>query len=256
MHRYFAEICFNGAGYHGWQVQINAHTVQQEVHNAFKIFFKKDIETTGAGRTDAGVHATRFFFHFDLDEKLSAEGLQDVTLRMNGILPLDINLFRIFAVKPKANARFDCFARTYEYRIYYGKNPFLKPYAAYVSQRLDVNLMHQACDRLLRHTDFASFSKSHADSKTTLCTLHEAGWRTEHSIFGEQLIFTIRANRFLRNMVRAIVGTLIDVGTGKITPDDFDRIIASGNRSEAGVSVAACGLFLTKLEYKFDEITA
>ncbi|MCO6499935.1 MAG: tRNA pseudouridine(38-40) synthase TruA [Vicingus serpentipes] len=242
MKRYFIEIAYNGANYHGWQIQNNANSIQKEINNALSTILQKDIMVCGAGRTDTGVHAKQLFAHFDTDTKLD---LKKILFKLNSILPNDISCQNIFIVSPAAHARFSATARTYEYRITQQKNPFLKDVAYYFPHKLDVVAMNQAAEEIMKYTDFSCFSKSKTDSFTNDCTIKKAIWKEVDN----QLIFTITANRFLRNMVRAIVGTLLNVGQHKIELNDIPKIINSKNRSNAGRSVPANGLTLTKITY-------
>ncbi len=247
--RYFIELSYNGQAYHGWQIQPNASSVQEQINKALSTLLREEINIVGAGRTDAGVHAEQMFAHFDLDKPLDR---QEVLQRMNSFLPEDIVLHRIFEVGHDTHARFDATARTYEYRIWLGRNPFTThtTWQLY-HQELDVKRMNEAATILKDYEDFQCFSKSKTDVKTYRCKITEAQWRVEGSL----LIFQISADRFLRNMVRAIVGTLIDIGSGKLTKDELIDIIKSKDRSKAGFSVPAHGLFLTKVVYPKELLT-
>lgn len=241
--RYFIEIAYNGSPYHGWQIQNNAVTVQGELNEAFKQICGKDVETLGCGRTDTGVHAKQFFAHFDLDELPT-----NFVYRLNGVLSKSIVVKQIFKVDDEAHARFGATARTYEYYIHQHKDPFIHPLSCYVPQKLNIDLMNEAAQKLFNYIDFTSFSKVNSDAYTNNCEIMFA----EFSVIEEgKYVFTIKANRFLRNMVRAIVGTLINVGKGKITVDEFCKIIESKNRSNAGKSVTGKALFLSKIDYPF-----
>jgi len=242
MKRYFIEIAYNGSNYHGWQIQQNANSVQEEINKALSIVTQAKITVTGAGRTDTGVHAKQLFAHFDSTINLD---LKKVLFKVNCLLPEDISCQDIFVVHPEAHARFSATARTYEYRITQKKDPFSINTAYYFPRQLDVNSMNKAAEEIMKHTDFSSFSKSKTDTFTNDCTITKAIWEEADG----QLIFTITANRFLRNMVRAIVGTLLEVGQHKIKVQDIDKIINSKNRSHAGTSVSANGLTLTKITY-------
>lgn len=239
--RYFLEIAYNGTNYHGWQIQDNANTVQQELNTALKKLFRKKIETTGSGRTDTGVHAEQQFVHFDLDEKLTKDHL----FKLNQILPWDINIKRIIRVKQYSSARFDATLRTYEYRISQVKNPFLQDFSYYLRKELDLKKMNKAALMLLKHDDFESFSKVHTSVDHFLCEVNHAEWIKKNDL----VIFKIEANRFLRGMVRALVGTMLEVGFGKISLKEFQNIIVNKNRRLAGRSVPPEGLFLTKIKY-------
>jgi tRNA pseudouridine38-40 synthase len=244
MNRYFIELSFKGSAYHGWQLQPNADTVQKQVNHALSILLKESIETTGAGRTDTGVHARFFVAHFDSDQLIMAMKSRFM-FGLNSILPKDIAVKDIYLVKPSAHARYDAFSRTYEYRISRKKDPFENDFSWYYPHPLDIELMNQASEKLLSHSDFTSFSKLHSDVKTQICSIMNARWEIRDTM----LIFTIVADRFLRNMVRAIVGTLIGVGRAKISTAEFEKIILARKRSESSPSVPAKGLFLTGINY-------
>ena len=240
--RYFIEFAYNGSAYFGWQIQPDVISVQEKLNYAVTTIFQQEIEVVGAGRTDTGVHASQMFAHFDLDNKI--EG--DVVYKLNSILPNDITVYKVFFVDDEKHARFDALSRSYEYKIWLGRNPFLLDFSWQIhSQKLDVALMNEAASLLLNYTDFQAFSKVKTDVYTFNCDVTEAIWKQNDN----ELIFHISANRFLRNMVRAIVGTLVDVGLGKITVADFEEVIKSKNRSNAGLSVPAKGLFLTNIKY-------
>lgn len=242
--RFFIKFSYNGTNYHGWQKQPNAISVQETLEKAMAVIFNQKVDIMGAGRTDTGVHAKEMFAHFDLEITIEPKNMVH---KLNSFLPKDIAVFDIFEVNSQAHARFDAKKRTYEYHINRYKDVFLTNQSWYYHHQLDVDLMNQAAGVLLNHTDFQCFSKVNTDVNTFNCKISEAFWNEENN----QLIFTISADRFLRNMVRAIVGTLVYVGLHKITVADFEKIIASKNRSEAGFSVPACGLFLTKIEYEY-----
>ena len=239
--RYFIELSFDGTGYSGWQVQRNGISVQQILNEKLSLKLCQKIEVTGAGRTDAGVHSEFFIAHFDSNKLLEV----DFIAEMNSFLPKDIVFHKITAVKPDAHARFSALLRTYQYRITTKKNPFLTDFSHYYYSDLDISKMNVAANILLDISDFTSFSKLHGNTKTNICKLTKAEWNVQ----GDLLVFTISADRFLRNMVRAITGTLLDVGKGKITIDQFKEIINSKNRCNASMSVPAKGLFLTGIEY-------
>lgn len=240
--RYFIELSYNGKGYHGWQNQPNALSVQEVLEQGLSTLLAQPIAIMGAGRTDAGVHATQMFAHFDTDTTVVPE---DLTYKLNSFLPNDVAIHRIFKVKPEAHARFDALSRTYLYRVSLKKNVFTFDNAYFVKQDLDVEKMNEATKILFEYKDFQCFSKSNTDVKTYHCNMMQAEWFFKD----DELHFVIKANRFLRNMVRAIVGTLISVGLGKISVAELHAIIASKNRSEAGFSVPAHGLYLTHIEY-------
>lgn len=248
--RYFIKIAYNGTHYHGWQCQPNAISVQETLTKAISIILNSNISITGAGRTDTGVHAKEMFAHFDSDVSFDSKNLVH---KLNSFLPKDIVVFDVFEVAIDAHARFDATKRTYEYHINTFKNAFLQDKSWYYPHELDVDLMNEAAKILFKHTDFQCFSKVNTDANTFNCTIFEAHWtkfQTEKSN-DNQLVFTISANRFLRNMVRAIVGTMLSVGLHKITLEEFNTIIESKNRNKAGFSVPAHGLYLTKIEYEY-----
>ena len=240
--RYFIELSYQGKNYHGWQIQPDVITVQEKLNKAVSKIFQLNIEVVGAGRTDTGVHASQMFAHFDLDKELKG----DIPHKLNSVLPPDIVVHNVFTVVDEKHARFDAISRSYEYKVWLGRNPFLLDFSWQIhSQRPDIHLMNEASKLLLEYTDFQTFSKVKTDVYTFNCDVTEAFWELKES----ELTFHISANRFLRNMVRAIVGTLVDVGLGKISIEGFRAIIESKNRSNAGLSVPAKGLFLTKIKY-------
>jgi len=240
--RYFVQFSYFGERYHGWQKQPNAVTVQAVLQDAFSKLLRSETPLTGAGRTDAGVHAKQMYAHFDATE---ITDLADLTYRLNAFLPDAIAVKEITPVHSKAHARFDAIQRTYEYWISQQKNVFLSDRAYYVKQSLHVESMNAAAKLLLQHTNFQCFSKSNTEVKTYNCEVSNAKWEMKNEV----LVFTISADRFLRNMVRAVVGTLLNVGMGKENITDVKRILASKDRSEAGVSVPAKGLYLTGVSY-------
>ncbi len=243
MYRYFIELAYNGSGYNGWQIQPNAPSVQGDINKALSLLLKQEINVTGAGRTDTGVHASFFVAHFDSETAiLHTQALID---KLNRFLGKNIAIKDIYAVAPDAHARFSAISRTYKYYINKTKNPFSYPFAYRPHPLPDIRLMNKACELLLRYEDFTSFSKLHTDVKTNICHLMEAYWEETD----EQLVFTIKADRFLRNMVRAIVGTLLDVGQERITLEQFQKIIESKDRCKAGTSVPGNALFLCNIEY-------
>lgn len=240
--RYFIELSYKGTEYHGWQIQPDANSVQEEIQTAISKILQENIEIVGAGRTDAGVHASQMFAHFDSARELNT----DFVYKFNSLLPNDIVIHSISTVADDAHARFDAISRSYEYHIWLGRNPFLLETSWQLyRQELDIERMNLAAKLLLDYTDFECFSKVKTDVKTFNCEVTEAVWKQEDA----KLVFHITANRFLRNMVRAIVGTLLEVGQGKKTVDDFKKVIESKKRSEAGLSVPAQGLFLTQVRY-------
>ena len=235
-------MSYNGSSYHGWQIQPNAVTVQETIQDALSKLLNTNSSITGAGRTDTGVHAFQMFAHFDVDETLDTENL---TFKLNSFLPKDIAIQSIFQVNADAHSRFHAIKRSYDYKISLKKNVFLFDYTHYVHQKLDVDKMNEAANILLEYTNFQCFSKSNTDVKTYNCKIEQAQWKQE----GNLLIFTISADRFLRNMVRAIVGTLLNIGLSKIAVSDMHKILASKDRSEAGFSVPSKGLYLTEVLY-------
>lgn len=245
MKRWFLEIAYDGTDFHGWQVQPNANSVQAEIHKALYLLLPgHTIDTVGCGRTDTGVHARQFFLHLDIHEEYNHS---ELVYKMNRILPSSIAVLNLYNVPVNAHARFDATLRTYKYFIHTRKDPFLQNKSVYVFPKLDFDKMNLAGTLLKNYSDFTSFSKLHTDTKTNDCKITEAYWeQKEH-----QWIFTITADRFLRNMVRAIVGTLLEAGKGKISIEDFCKIIESKNRTEAGESVPACGLYLQKIKYPY-----
>lgn len=243
--RYFIRMAFNGAAYHGWQAQQNAVTVQQTLEDALSVLFKTTVNVTGAGRTDTGVHAREYFAHFEIEDELSDDALEKLVYKLNGILPDDIAVYEVVMVAPDMHARFSALSRTYKYFITQQRNPFAREYSWFYPNSLDLELMNKGAAFLMGCTDFTSFAKVHSDTKTNNCRITEAFWRNEDGM----LVFTITADRFLRNMVRAIVGTLVELGAGKLNLDDLTTIVESRDRSEAGYSVPAKGLFLERIVY-------
>jgi tRNA pseudouridine38-40 synthase len=255
MQRYFIELSYDGTSYHGWQIQPNANTVQECLDQVLSTYFGQAVSTLGCGRTDTGVHATQFYAHFDLEitavlkDKPLPKRL-DPLLAVSGInalLPYQIAVKRIFEVSETAHARFDATERAYQYHIHFHKDPFKLDRSWLFKGELDLGAMNLAAKMLLDHTDFSCFSKSHTQTFTNNCKVTEARFQ---SIDGN-LIFNIRADRFLRNMVRAIVGTLIRVGRDDLTLYEFEEIIKGKDRRRAGQSVPACGLYLVNVVYPF-----
>lgn len=227
-------------------MQPNATSVQGELTKALSLLLKSEIEIIGAGRTDSGVHAKEMYAHFDFNNEINSK---ELIKKLNSFLPKDIAVFDIFRVNDDAHARFDASRRTYQYHIHLQKDAFREDFSWYFYKNLDVQRMNKASEVLLKYIDFQCFSKSNTDVFTYNCNIVEAFWKKE----GNQLVFTVSADRFLRNMVRAIVGTLIGVGLHKVSIEQFEEIIKSKNRSKAGFSVPAHGLYLTKIEYPFLE---
>ena len=241
--RFFIYFQYNGANYHGWQRQPNGISVQEALEDAMSIIMRTPIALTGAGRTDAGVHARLMTAHFDTDATFDAE---NIVRRLNVFLPADISIFKIEKVADDLHARFDALSRTYEYHVHTYKNAFNNTLSLQVPANIRFDLMNEAAKTRFDYRDFTSFSKRHTDVKTNNCTITHAEWT---QVGENQWIFTITANRFLRNMVRAIVGTLLQVGTEKISIQDFRNIIESKDRCKAGTSAPAHALFLTKVTY-------
>jgi len=240
--RYFIRLSYLGKAYHGWQKQPNALTVQQVFEEALGTLLRQETNVVAAGRTDTGVHAKEMFVHFDADVVVASENL---CYRLNAFLPSDVAVQELYMVKDDAHARFDALERTYTYHVVRHKDPFYHESAHQVTHPLDVDAMNMAAHKLLGYDDFECFSKSNTDVKTFICDVKHAEWKR----IGDLLVFTITADRFLRNMVRAIVGTLLDVGSGKMSVAGIDAVIKSKDRSKAGVSVPAKGLYLTKIKY-------
>lgn len=242
--RYFIYLSYDGTAYHGWQVQPNAVSVQQRMNEALSTLLRgKNSDVTGAGRTDAGVHAHMMVAHFDIENEIDCVWL---TEKLNRILPYDIVVNKVVRVKPDAHARFDAKARTYHYWVYTRKNPFKRHYATRISYPLDFNCMNEAASYLLSVKDFTSFSKLHTDVKTNICRVTKAEWT---QVDDDLWQFEITADRFLRNMVRAVVGTLVEVGRGRMSIDDFKRVVAQKNRCAAGDSMPGNALSLVDIAY-------
>ena len=242
------EISYQGTNYHGWQSQPNARTVQEIIENCISKITNNSIKLLAAGRTDSGVHANQMFAHFDINEKINDKN--SFIHKTNSFLPSDIAVKNLLQVEDDSHARFDALSREYEYHISLKKTPFEIDKSYLYKKTLDLNKMNKCCDILLQYTDFKSFSKSKTDVKTYDCQIFKAKWVLD----GDSLIFKIKADRFLRNMVRAIVGTLIEVGLGKINQKDFKVIIEKKDRQLAGFSVPAHGLYLKKIEYNWDKV--
>jgi len=242
MPRYFLEISYLGTNYCGWQSQPNGISIQSCIESALTTVLRQQIEIVGSGRTDAGVHCRSQFAHFDVKNQPPT----DLQQRLNGILPPDIAIMNIYLpTNQLLHARFDALTRTYQYFISKQKDPFLQHTAWVLTFPLDTEIMQKACELLLQTTDFTSFAKIHSNNKTTLCKIHNTYWQSNP----QTLVFQITANRFLRGMVRAIVGTLVDVGTNKINLTEFQSIIDKKDRKYASMNAPAKGLFLREVTY-------
>ena len=244
MQRYFIYLAYNGANYHGWQIQPNAVSVQQTIEDALSTILRKEISITGAGRTDTGVNASMMTAHFDLDEPIS--DCEQLVYKIERLLPRDIAIYKIMPVKEEMHARFSAISRTYKYYVTTRKDPFMGIFKNKVHGEIDVEKMNEAAKILFDYIDFTSFSKLHTDAKTNNCKIMYAHWDKDAN---GDLVFTIKADRFLRNMVRAIVGTMLLIGRGKFSVEDFRRIIEQKDRCKAGDSAKAEALFLTDIEY-------
>ncbi len=243
--KYVFEIAYNGTNYHGWQMQLNNITVQEALEKKLSKILKVETDIMGCGRTDTGVHATQFFLHFDYDDLLP----ERLIFRLNQMLPKDIAIKRAFEVNNQFHSRFSAIYRSYIYKASTIKNPFLENQMLFLYSKPDISLMNEGCKELLRHTDFASFCKRGGDNKTTICNLMEARWIEKDGM----IEFYVQSNRFLRNMVRALVGTLLEVGYGNISLDELKKIINDRERSSAGKSVSSAGLYLVEVGYNWDE---
>ena len=246
MGRFFITFSYDGTRYHGWQIQPNGNSVQAEMQNALALLLRQPVELVAAGRTDAGVHAAMMVAHFDTDASFQTTQL---AYQLNRLLPRDIAVEHIKAVPDEMHARFSACSRTYHYFIHTRKDPFVEQYSCMLGYKLDFQLMNDAGMILTSYNDFGAFCKTHTDVKTTICQVTEARWEQLDS---HRYMFTITANRFLRNMVRAVVGTMVDVGRGRISLDQFRGIIESKNRSRAGESMPAKALFLANVSYPDD----
>jgi tRNA pseudouridine38-40 synthase len=251
INRYFIKLSFDGTHYHGWQAQDNSLSIQAVLNNALSVVLKKEISATGAGRTDAGVHAKEFYAHFDTDLSFDDENTRNLIYHLNGFLPEDIAIQNVFNVPDDAHARFSAISRTYQYIITPEKDPFLTGRVYRYSGPLDIDQMNRGADILKNCSDFTSFAKLPSDTKTNICRVTEAHWCRKNG----QIVFTVTADRFLRNMVRAIVGTLIDLGRNRIKLEDIETIILAKDRSAAGYSVPACGLYLISIRYPESSIS-
>lgn len=241
--RYFLKLAYNGTDFHGWQIQPGVPSIQEEIETQLSTILQAKTNILGCGRTDAGVHAKEFYAHFDC-ENIGFE-LDHLEHKLNTLLHSNVSILSILEVEPEAHARFDATKRSYEYHISKTKDPFGESLSYKLSADLDLQSMNKACKLLLGEQDFTSFCKAKAENHTKLCTIFGSNWKED----GNKLVFSITANRFLRNMVRAIVGTMLDIGQGKIEVEELKNIIASQDRTKAGRSVPAHGLYLTKVEY-------
>lgn len=244
LYRYFIFLSYKGTNYHGWQAQPNSITVQKLLEKALSTVLSEKIATTGAGRTDTGVHALVFCAHFD-SAHADLATRKNIVYKINSCLPHDISVSSIRMIKNNVNARFSAISRTYKYYISRHKDPFSIDSACQINGDLNIDKMNEAAAILCNYNEFTSFSKLHSDNKTDICKVSYAKWEESDDKF----VFTIKADRFLRNMVRAIVGTLVDVGTGKRDLIEFEEIIKAKDRSKAGKSAPAKGLFLAVIEY-------
>jgi tRNA pseudouridine38-40 synthase len=243
MGRYFCKLSFKGTDFHGWQSQLNASSVQETIENAItQLFSNNHYNIIGCGRTDTGVHAKSYFFHVDLPEKMGEEAIKN---KLNLLLPKSIVIHDFYVVDDQLHARFSAKSRTYRYFIHDTKDPFIDDFSWYMRKSVNIPAMNKAATQLLGKQDFASFAKAHSDVTNTLCEVTSAKWFKE----GNQLVFEISANRFLRNMVRAIVGTLLEVGTEKLATEDIKKIMAVKDRQAASLSVPPQGLFLWEINY-------
>lgn len=245
--RYFIHLAYNGTNYCGWQTQPDLPTVQQTLEQGLSTLLRQPVAIVGCGRTDTGVHASDFYAHFTLPDAIDCNQL---TFKLNSLLPIDIAIFDIFHVCDNAHARFDATARTYQYHVSDKRLPFRQGLYSRIYFQPDIALMNQGAKILMEYDDFTSFAKLHTQVKTNICHLTEAHWDQE----GDEWVFTIRSNRFLRNMVRSVTGTLLDVGRGKLSLDGLRDIVERKDRCAAGVSMPAQGLFLTKVEYPMEKL--
>jgi tRNA pseudouridine38-40 synthase len=241
MPRYFLEVSYRGTNYSGFQVQENAVSIQEEVEKALAVFFRKPVILTGSSRTDAGVHAHQNFFHFDYESVIAEKSLYN----LNAILPADIVIRRLLPVHPKAHCRFDALSREYYYYVYRDKNPFLQDRAYYFPYTLDKGKLQAAAGVILRHTDFTAFSKRNTQVKTFECSIQESYWVEEN----DSLVYYVKANRFLRGMVRGLVGTMLQVGRGKLSLDEFEQVLKSKDNRLADFSAPGHGLFLFQVNF-------
>lgn len=264
MGRYFIHLAYNGMNYNGWQTQPGLPTVQETLERALSTLLREKIAVVGCGRTDTGVHASDFYAHFDFGVGSGECGVEsgNLVFKLNSFLPPDIAIFDIFPVADNAHARFDAVARTYQYHVSDRRLPFRQGQYCRIYYRPDIERMNEAARVLMEYEDFTSFAKLHTQVKTNICHLSEARWdrvpvksdelRDKSGADADyEWVFTIRSNRFLRNMVRSVTGTLLDVGRGKLSIEGLREIIEKKDRCAAGTSMPACGLFLTKVEYPY-----
>lgn len=244
--KYFLEIAYNGTAYHGWQIQDNAVSVQEKLNQALSVLLREEVETIGAGRTDSGVHAKQLFVHFSSCAQV-LENKERFVHSLNALMPFDISAKRLIGVSAEAHARFDATQRSYEYHVHFEKDPFQHGFSWQLRDKPNVEKMNIAALDLLGRQDFSCFSKSNTQVFTNYCDIKRAEWLWE----GDRLVFHISADRFLRNMVRAIVGTLMEIGLGKKPIEHIKEVIQSMDRSKAGTSVPACGLYLTEVHYPY-----
>lgn len=245
MLRYFIEVAYKGSRYSGFQIQQNANSIQAEIEKAFKIFFREDIVLTSSSRTDAGVHALSNYFHFDATSLPPREILDNITYNLNSILPDDIVVKCIYEVPPNAHSRFNALSRSYKYVVYQSKDPFVADRAYYYPYKFDLDNLQLAASVLMEYKDFTSFSKKNTQVKTFNCTILKSEWFLQDNL----TVYSVEANRFLRGMVRGLVGTMLKVGTGKISIGEFRGIIESKDCTKADFSVPPHGLFLLKVRY-------
>lgn len=248
MYRYFIHLAYNGTNYHGWQLQNDLPTVQLSLNKGLSLILKEEINVVGCGRTDTGVHARNFYAHFDCKNKMEEISPKQMTFKLNRFLGNDIAIYKIWEVKPKAHARFDAASRTYKYYVTNIKDPFNEEFTYFQYGDLNVEEMNRAANCLFDFIDFTSFSKVHTQTKTNDCKIYKAVWEQKDN----SLVFCIQADRFLRNMVRAVVGTLLEVGKGQLSVNDFINVIKAKDRSEAGYSVPAKALFLEDVIYPIE----
>lgn len=243
MYRYFIEMAYNGSGFHGWQIQPNAISVQEVMNDALNKALRQPVNVVGCGRTDTGVHASYFVAHFDSETEI--DNPQQVVFKLNRIVGKYITIYSMQQVDEQTHSRFHAISRTYHYYLQSERNPFLNDFSYKPFFKVDIQLMNQAAALLFEYVDFTSFSKLHTDTKTNNCTIMQAEWKQRDG----GAVFIVKADRFLRNMVRAIVGTLLEVGRGKMSLQQFREVIESKDRSEAGTSVPAQALFLVDVQY-------